>query len=77
MTPQNHPSIAALMTELKPEEWEQLTMQYFEQECHYPGGSYCNRQIEVSGPRGTERFDAEMTIRRPLTTATEIRRYVL
>ncbi len=50
-----------------------LDIRYEEEHVGYPGGSYINRNIVVSGYGKTERYDAVMTARNPELTACEIR----
>lgn len=52
-----------------------LDIRYEEEHVGYPGGSYINRNIVVSGGGKTERFSADLTERNPLVTAAELQKY--
>jgi hypothetical protein len=52
-----------------------LNISYSEETVGYPGGSYVNRLISVTGNGKTEHFCAELTARNPMVTATEMRSY--
>ena len=67
------PTITILRAMLGP--WcDHLHIQRVDEQVGYPGGSYWNRQIVVTGDGKTERYDALMTEAQPLVTATEIMR---
>ena len=53
-----------------------LNISYSEEAVGYPGGSYMNRQINVTSGGKTEQFSAELTERNPLITAHEMQRYL-
>lgn len=53
-----------------------VNINYTEDVVGYPGGSYVNRQINITGPNGNrESFSGDLTDKNPLITAYEMQRY--
>jgi len=72
-----NPAITALLTAMdaKGVPVEGLDISYAEEFVGFPGGGYTNRFIVVTGGGMTQRFCAELTLKNPFVTATEIARY--
>ena len=71
-----HPGITALRSTLAAMglQTSGLQIEYTQEAVGFPGGSYMNRLISVRSPGGTwENYDAEMTLRNPQITASEMR----